>query len=144
MVGSRARCGSFVFAKLIRKRRLPAGKQRFEPSPDGVGGWRTARKEVVDLHSLMRGIDAVQEQREILVIRDHAPAFQRDPMEIDGFQAFPQADRVAHRRHPAVDRACADRYQDPTMLPEFPELLDVVLVRTAALDETEIYRPIEG
>jgi hypothetical protein len=71
------------------------------------------------------------------------PPPSSEAVEIDGLQAFPEADGVAHRRHAAIDRAGADRDQDPAMLAEFPEFLDVVLVRAAAFDEADIDRPIE-
>ena len=65
-------------------------------------------------------------------------------MEIHFLQALPKSDGVSHRRNAAGDRACADRHQDPAMLPEFPELLDIIFVRAAPLDETDIDGPVEG
>jgi hypothetical protein len=64
-------------------------------------------------------------------------------MEIDALKAVPEADGVPHGWHAAIDRAGTDRDKDTTVLPEFRELPDVILVRASAFDEADIDRTVE-
>jgi hypothetical protein len=64
-------------------------------------------------------------------------------VEVNGLQAFPQANGVSHRRDATIDGAGAYRNQDSAMLPEFPKFLDIVLVRAPSFDEADIDRSVE-
>src|SRR5271170_4462351 len=79
---------SFVFQELVGQRRLAAGEEGLERCPDRIGRGRAARQKIVDLDDFMRRIDPVEQQRQILVVRDHAAAFERWPAEIGCLQAL--------------------------------------------------------
>src|SRR5271165_4691711 len=91
----------------------------------------------------MRRINAVEQKRQILVVRNHAAVLDRRPFEIGLLQAFTQSREIAHGRDTAIYGAGAHRYENAAMLAKFSEHMDVVLVGAAAFHEPDIDEAVE-
>src|SRR5208283_2558256 len=127
----------FVLEQLIWKLRLFAPEEGFQPLPDHVRRRRATGQEVVDLDEFMRRIDPVEQERQILVARDHPAILDRWSLEIDFLQAFAQPNQIPHSGDAAVYGTGADRYEDVAMLAKLLEHMDVVLIRAAAFHEPD-------
>src|SRR5579872_2721261 len=135
---------SLVFEQAIGKAGFLARQQGFQRFPDRIRRWRTAGQEIVYLHDLVRRINPVEQERQVLVVWDQAAILDRRSLEIGFLQALAQSDEIAHRRNAAIDGAGADRDEDAAMLAELLENPDIVLVGATALHQTDIDDAIES
>src|SRR5512143_1614404 len=130
---------SIEFELVIREVERPALDEGGDGLPDVVGRGRASRQEMVDLDDLVAGIDLVQDDRQVLVVRDDVLArVDRRHVQVGLLEALLEGNAVAQRRQAAHDGALADRDEDLAVPAEVAKDGDVLAVAAAALDQADV------
>ncbi len=125
--------------QVVIELRLPPRREIGEEFPERLRRRRATGQVIIDAHDLVDRAHLVERQRQLGIVGHHALGGSGLVL-VDLLEAVPEVEIVAQRRHAAGDRAGAHGHQNPAVLAELAQHVDVLGVAHAAFDQSDVAR----